>query len=154
MPRRRDILKGTAALGIGALAGMPRTSFAAGGGTCFIVDAGLPEAGALAVLANDGGHRIIDPRGEMIALLIGDAADLATTHNRFVGLSGYADFALARDMLRSNGRPIHHAIALDGISRKVVIGAGDDRALSLADSLLGSNSSRPRKGVTSFLWIA
>lgn len=153
---RRTVLKGVAVTG--ALAGstaLPAASLAAPLGTVrFIVDARLPEAAMLTARAALDGHRVADPGGEMIALLLGDGARLLAAGGHLIGLTGYADFALAQDLLRSIGRPVRHALAIEGAGVRSVIPARSPREARALAALLGPSEPNTTNRATSFAWLA
>lgn len=150
MPVRRDVLKGSAALAAAGLAGMAPASARPGGPLRFIIDARLPEAARLAERARAGGHRLADPGGEIVSLLLARHADWLTGAGPIVGLTGYVDFALARDVLRSASRPIRHALALDGTAAA----PGTTPAERALAALLGPSPRPAGARSTSFLWLA
>lgn len=153
---RRTVLKGVAAAsalaGSAALPAKPLSG--APGSVRFIIDARLPEAEPLAARAALRGHRVADPGGEMIALLLGDGARLLAAGGHLIGLTGYADFALAQDLLRSMGRPVRHALAIDGAgTRSIIAGATAQERRALA-ALLGPAAPDHKHRATSFAWLA
>lgn len=153
---RRAVLKGVAVTGVLAgSAALPAAPLGGAPGTVrFIIDARLPEAAALSARAAQSGHRIADPGGEMIALLLGDGARLLAAGGHLIGLTGYADFALAQDLLRSMSRPVRHALTIDGVGARSLIAARsahDQRALA---ALLGPAGPDTRTRATSFVWLA
>ena len=153
---RRAVLKGVAAAS--ALAGsaaLPAAPLGTAPGTVrFIIDPRLPEAAALAARAAQGGHRVADPGGEMIALLLGDGARLLDAGGHLIGLTGYADFVLAQDLLRSMGRPVRHALTLDGTGARSVVAARSARERTALAALLGTTQPQTRHRATSFAWLA
>lgn len=152
---RRTVLKGAAVLGIGAGVALPAAiPDAAARDVRFIIDARLPEAPALSARAARDRHGVVDPAGEMIALLLGNADRLLARGGYLIGLTGYADFALAQDLLRGIGRPVLHAIAIDGSGRRPIIAAPSPRTAAALDALLGRDDTTHRHRATSFAWMA
>lgn len=153
---RRTMLKGVAATG--ALTGsatLYAAPLAAPPGTVrFIIDARLPEAAALAARAAQDGHRMVDPGGEMIALLLGDGPRLLAAGGHLIGLTGYADFALAQDLLRSIGRPVRHALAIDAAGARSVIAARSRHEQRALAALLMPAEPETKHRATSFAWLA
>ena len=159
MADRRTFLKAASAVGSAAL--LPAAAAASARPApetrpAFIVDARLPRAEALRLRATALGHRVLDPRGEMIALLLQHEAALIGPGRHLVGLTGYADFALAQDLLRASGHPIRHAVALGGRDgqRDIIRGSARDGAVIAA--LFARMPAEPGREAqaTSFIWIA
>lgn len=155
MTSRRTFLKGVSACGGAALL-IPATGAgaAASAKPAFIIDGRFPDGADLARRARATGHPVYEPGGEMIVLLLDNAEDLLGRRRTIIGLTGYADLALARDFLRMHARPIHHTIALpdvgdrnDHVTRSTVA-AG--LLASLAPLATASRTSR----ASSFLWLA
>lgn len=153
---RRSVLKGVAAASVAAgSAALPAASAAGRPGTVrFIIDARLPEAAALAARAALDGHRVADPGGEMIALLLGEGPHLLAAGGHLIGLTGYADFALAQDLLRGIARPVRHALAIDATGARSVIPARSQREARALAALLGPTAPDTKHRATSFAWLA
>lgn len=153
---RRTVLKGVAMTG--ALAGsatLYAAQLAAPPGTVrFIIDARLPEAAALTARAAQDSHRVADPGGEMIALLLGDGPRLLAAGGHLIGLTGYADFALAQDLLRGIGRPVRHALAIDAAGARSVVPARSPREARALAALLSEAAPESKHRATSFIWLA
>lgn len=153
---RRTVLKGVAAASaVASSAALPAAPLAGPFGTVrFIIDARLPEAAALTARAALDGHRVADPGGEMIALLLGDGPRLLAAGGHLIGLTGYADFALAQDLLRGIGRPVRHALAIDAAGARSVISARSPREARALAALLGPAAPESKHRATSFIWLA
>lgn len=153
---RRSVLKGVAAASaVASSAALPAAPTAGPFGTVrFIIDARLPEAAALAARAAQDGHRVADPGGEMIALLLGDGQRLLAAGGHLIGLTGYADFALAQDLLRGIGRPVRHALAIDAAGARSVVPARSPREARALAALLGTDAPQTHHRATSFAWLA
>jgi hypothetical protein len=61
--------------------------------------------------ARAGGHTLADPQGEVVALLLAPHGRWLSANGMIVGLTGYSDFVLARDVLRGTSRPVRHAVS-------------------------------------------
>lgn len=153
---RRSVLKGVAAASaVASSAALPAAPTAGPFGTVrFIIDARLPEAAALAARAAQDGHRVADPGGEMIALLLGDGQRLLAAGGHLIGLTGYADFALAQDLLREIGRPVRHALAIDAAGVRSIVPARSPREARALAALLGTDAPQTHHRATSFAWLA
>lgn len=153
---RRSVLKGVAAASaVASSAALPAAPTAGPFGTVrFIIDARLPEGAALTARAALDGHRVADPGGEMIALLLGDGARLLAAGGHLIGLTGYADFALAQDLLRGIGRPVRHALAIDAAGARSVIAARSRHEQQALAALLGPAEPQTKHRATSFAWLA
>lgn len=161
MADRRTFLKTASAVGGTALlpaAAAASAHAAPGSRPAFIVDARLPRAGELGQRAAALGHRVLDPQGEMIALLLQHEAALIGPGRHLIGLTGYADFALARDLLRLSGHPIRHAAALGGPDGQRIVIRGSARDRAVLDALFAEHPSSFAPGrvaqATSFVWLA
>lgn len=152
MTTRRDLLKSGALLPLAGLLATPHGGWAAETRPRFLVDGRLPEAQHLRRHAELAAHHYADPEGEVIAFLsshpdwIADAAPV-------IGLTGYVDHALARDVFWTAGRRLRHVWQL-GPFTGLEPALASDRRRSLLATLLGSPSAQARPGPTSFLWIA
>lgn len=152
MTSRRDILKGGALLSFAGLAGAPGAAWAAGARRRFLIDGRLPEAPRLRRRAAITDNPWVDPEGEIIGLLL--ANPVWTERNSvLIGLTGYVDYALAGDFLRSVGRRIEHVRQLGPAAGSAAV-AQDGASRGPIASLLDGPSTPVRPGVTSFLWIA
>lgn len=159
MADRRTFLKTASAAGGTVL--LPAAAAASacavpGSRPALIVDARLPCADELGMRAAALGHRVLDPQGEMIALLLRHEAALIGPGRHLIGLTGYADFALARDLLRLRGHPIRHAVSLGGPGgqRAVIRGSARDGAV-LEALFSGTPSALGRDArATGFIWLA
>lgn len=153
---RRTVLKGVAAASaVASSAALPAAPLGAPlGAVRFIIDARLPEAAALAARAALDGHRVADPGGEMIALLLGDGPRLLAAGGHLIGLTGYADFALAQDLLRGIGRPVRHALAIDAVGTRSIVPARSPREARALAALLGADVPESKHRATSFAWLA
>ena len=156
MTSRRDVLKAGMVLSLAGLAA-PGTTSVAGASPRFLIDSRLPEAAQLRRQAAAGGHPHADPYGEIVALLMNQPQWLARD-TVLVGLTGYVDHMLARDVLRSAGRRVRQVWQLgpSGVpapapAANAAIGAATDRAIA---ALLGTSCLPTRPGATGFLWIA
>lgn len=149
MIRRREILKGSLGLSLAGLGPVPALALQPGMAPRFVIDPRLPEAAALRRLAAAGGHPQADPAGEIVALLLADPRWLAPA-TTLVGLTGYVDAMLARDLLRSHGRALRELRELGPGAR---IGTNAPQQ-GPGGALLGPAASGPRRGPTAFLWIA
>jgi hypothetical protein len=155
MAQRRDILKAASVLGGILLIGPIASARIAGGsGFRFIVDARLPLGPRLASHAGLNRYRIVDPGGEMIHLLLDNAGTLLAQGGHIIGMTGYADFALARDLLRASGRPIRHAFVLSGAGILSTEIRGNAREAKVLAELVQPAPPANRRQVTSFLWLA
>ncbi|WP_194917457.1 hypothetical protein [Novosphingobium sp. NBM11] len=156
MPLRRDILKGGVTLGAVGLAGLPGLASALdlSGDPRFIVDGRLPEAPRLIARARAGGHTLADPQGEVVALLLAPHGRWLSANGMIVGLTGYSDFVLARDVLRGTSRPVRHAVSLNGMAQMETTLDGGNRTTRTLDALLGPAPWRENTRATSFLWLA
>lgn len=152
MTTRRDLLKSGALLPIAGLLAAPRDGWAAETRPRFLVDGRLPEAEHLRRHAKLSAHQCVDPKGEIIAFLTSHPNWIADTAP-VIGLTGYVDHALARDVFRTAGRRLRHVWQL-GPSPGPEPAQTSDRRRSLLATLLGSPTAHARLGPTSFLWIA
>lgn len=151
---RRHLLKGFALLPGLAAPLAPALAAAIDDRTRFIVDTRLPGGKALAKLANAGGHQIAEPRGEIIAEFLGEKAGWLDGPAAMIGLTGYSEMVLMRDLARTGGRPMRYAArwgsrgAAPLINRKL-----DDPMTRLIASLQQAAPAQPRTQASSFLWI-
>lgn len=152
MTTRRDLLKGGAVLSLSALVATPENGWAAETRPRFVIDSRLPEASHLKRHAELSGHPCADPEGEVIALLAGRPG-WAGGSSLVIGLTGYVDYVLARDLFRSEGRRMRQVWQL-GPSGKDLSDLGNGRTGGPLASLLGSPAAPTRRGATSFLWVA
>lgn len=106
-PNRRTLIKGFAAL---PLAGLVNGA-AAAGGMRFVVDMRMPSAPALEARARSRGYELVDPRGEIVALFLGQGAGWLASGTPLIGLTGYSDMHLMRDIARSAGRSLRQVAA-------------------------------------------
>ncbi len=114
----------------------------------------VASSAALAARAALDGHRVADPGGEMIALLLGDGPRLLAAGGHLIGLTGYADFALAQDLLRGIGRPVRHALAIDAVGTRSIVPARSPREARALAALLGADVPESKHRATSFAWLA
>lgn len=155
MPARREILKGGLALTASTAVLLPAGAAQAGaadGPLRFVVDMRLPEAALLAERARQGCHGLHDPAGEIVHLL--HAPEWRSRGGVVIGLTTWSDFALARDILRTSGNPIRHAVALNGPLPRLVAGKAASAEQRMLAELLGPAPRRRDQRATSFLWLA
>lgn len=152
---RRHLLK-TAAL-------LPAAGIATSGGmlpglaaehTRYIVDHRRPQAALLAAQARAANAAMFDPSGEIIALLIDPARRWLQSTGRTIGLTGYVDFALARDVLHHARNPVTHALALSGGRMTMVLGTPDTTAGDMLAGWAERINIVDTLRSTSFLWLA
>ena len=141
---RREVLGATSALLGMALAPRARGATPAARAS-FILDARLPEAGALTARAR--GHLIADPHGEIIRLLLGPQGKTLISAGAIIGLTTYTDFMLASDVLRGIGRAPRQPLALP-------LAKTDAENTPLLALLHESCQRRCASLATSYLWLA
>lgn len=153
-PSRRTILKGGATLA--CTAGMSGVSLAlpTHGKLSYVIDSLLPEAQHLAARAHLEKRIVADPAGEIITLLLEHGRGWLADGGSIIGLTGYSDYGLAHDMLRSISRPIRHVTMLDGTGRVHPATGGSPAAQRAFAALLGPAARDPSSQATSFLWLA
>jgi len=142
---RREVL-GAATMLLGMAVSSPALAFHSGQSASFILDARLPEAAALSARARQAGHRMADPQGEILRLLLGPQGRLLIGADTIIGLSTYTDFMLAGDVLRAAGRRPRGALALP-----LVPGKACEPLLTL---LHEACRRRVPSLATSYLWLA
>lgn len=152
MTRRRDLLKGGILLSLAGLSTVPGTIWAAEPRLRFLIDRRLPEARHLRRQADLGTYPHADPQGEIIALLNGNP-DWIGPGSLVIGLTGYVDYALARDVFRTAGRRMRQVWQL-GPSSSCDLAPAADTSPGFLATLLGTPSMPARPGPTSFLWVA
>lgn len=144
---RRELLRAASiTLGLAAGLGLTTPALAASMGPAFLIDSRLPEAAALAARARQVGGLLADAGGEMVRLLLGPHGEALIAASTLIGLSTYSDLVLARDVLRSRGRPLQGAIALPL--------AGHDAPAPLLGLLHSACRRRCGSQATSHLWLA
>lgn len=148
---RRTLLKGMTML---PLAGAPISpALAAMAPARFVVDARLPGGRALASFARNRGHDLAEPRGEIVALFLADKAGWLADPAPLIGLTGYAELVLMRDLARTSGRPMRYAARWGGADAPL-ISRLDAPGLAFMTALheAAAKPRGPRTG--SFLWLA
>lgn len=154
MTSRRTFLKAVSACG-GAAMFAPVSGAAAmpSGGPAFVIDTRLPDGADLAQRAGAAAHLVFEPRGEMIALLFDHAEELIARKQTIIGLTGYADLALARDFLRSRGHPVRHVRSLPEVRGPLADGHASAVDQALLASLIPQCQPSSRCRATTFLWL-
>jgi len=112
MTSRRTLLKSGAGLALVTALGLPDIAQSAQSGLGFIIDGRLAGADNLLRLADGGGHRVYQPQGEVVRLLLGAEGRDLLGQGMIVGLTGYVDAMLAADVLRGLGRRVRSVDAI------------------------------------------
>lgn len=152
---RRHMLKGLALLpGLAVPLTPTRAGTSLQPRVRFVVDRRLPGGKALAGLATAGGHDLAEPRGEIVAEFLGDKSRWLDGTAPLIGLTGYSEMVLMRDLARSAGLPMRYATRWGNadtaplICRKL-----DEPTARLIASLQKAPAGQSRGGATSFLWL-
>jgi hypothetical protein len=117
MPLRRDILKGGVTLGRPALRACPAWRCTRSLRRSALHRRWQTAGSPRLIAARAGGHTLADPQGEVVALLLAPHGRWLSANGMIVGLTGYSDFVLARDVLRGTSRPVRHAVSLNGMAQ-------------------------------------
>lgn len=152
-PTRRSLLKGLAILPV---AGVPLAGVVATAGRehaiRFVIDRRLPDGPALADFARRRGHALADPQGEIVALFLGAKAGWLKEQGMLIGLTGYSEMVLMRDLLRSVGRSMRYAAAFND-GNAPLADRLEGRAAALVTALHAAPPSGPPRRSGSFLWL-
>lgn len=151
MASRRTILGGIAAAPLVVTAGTLAVGPGPAHGGWLVFNAGFDRARLAALRAERLGWSVSDTGGELAALLLQRGSELPA---RIVGITGYAELVLAKDILRGQGRKVRQILQFGAAGgRAGALPEESGTAGEIARLVRPLPQARPSRA-TGFVWQA